>query len=341
MIIDTNVPLFSIIVPVYNVKEYIEITIGSILEQTIRDLEILAIDDGSTDGSGDMLDIIASTDARVRVFHQPNSGVSAARNLGLDKARGKWIVFVDGDDAISKDALHVLSSCIKRHPSVDLIGYGFEKVESISLGNLNENIANSSYDNDYYYKETVNDCSRRVCFGALNHYMVWTEAFRRDILGDLRFEPLKNGEDVLFCNSLALNANYYVALDARLYLYLQREVSARSNTWSIRRQYDYMSLHNGIMENISLCKKELDLSWIKRWIGNLLQYTPRIQGVDNTTRKNFFSQHYSLLKRIKNLSVVPNSLKVWISLATLLNSETYFKLTAILPMKLYSKLISL
>ena len=91
MIIDTNVPLFSIIVPVYNVKEYIEITIGSILEQTICDFEILAIDDGSTDGSGDMLDIIALTDARVRVFHQPNSGVSAARNLGLDKARGKWM----------------------------------------------------------------------------------------------------------------------------------------------------------------------------------------------------------------------------------------------------------
>lgn len=337
---NSNIPLFSIIIPVYNIRGYVAIAIESILTQTFTDFELIVVDDGSTDGSGELLDDIATKDVRIRVFHQPNSGVSAARNLGLDKARGKWIVFVDGDDAISKDALHVLSSCIKRHPSVDLIGYGFEKVESISLGNLNENIANSCYDNDYYCKETVNDCSRRVCFGALNHYMVWTEAFRRDILGDLRFEPLKNGEDVLFCNSLAFNANYYVALDARLYLYLQREVSARSNTWSIRRQYDYMSLHNGIMENISLCKKELDLSWIKRWIGNLLQYTPKIQEADNATRKDFFNQHYSLLKRIKNLSVVPNSLKVWISLATLLNSETYFKLTAILPMKLFSKLMS-
>ncbi len=337
---NSNIPLFSIIIPVYNVSNYIEVTVGSILSQTYSNFELLLIDDGSIDGSSELLDKMEQNDKRIRVFHQPNSGVSAARNLGLENAVGEWIVFVDGDDAISNDTLYVLSRCIKRHPSVDLIGYGFEKVENISLGNINENIANNCYDNDCYCKETINDCSRRVCFGALNHYMVWTEAFRRDILGDLRFEPLKNGEDVLFCNSLALKANYYVALDARLYLYLQREGSAKSNKWSEQRQDDYMSLHNGIMENISLCKKELDLSWIKRWIGNLLQYTPKIPKVDNTTRKNFFSQHYSLLKQIKNLPTVPNSLKIWISIATLLNSETYFKLTAILPMKLYSKLIS-
>lgn len=337
---NSNIPLFSIIIPVYNVSNYIEVTVGSILSQTYSNFELLLIDDGSIDGSSELLDKMEQNDKRIRVFHQPNSGVSAARNLGLENAVGEWIVFVDGDDAIRNDALYVLSRCIKRHPSVDLIGYGFEKVENISLGNINENIANNCYDNDCCCKETVNDCSRRVCFGALNHYMVWTEAFRRDILGDLRFEPLKNGEDVLFCNSLALKANCYVALDARLYLYLQREGSAQSNKWSEQRQDDYMSLHNGIMENISLCKKELDLSWIKRWIGNLLQYTPKIPKVDNTTRKNFFSQHYSLLKQIKNLPTVPNSLKIWISIATLLNSETYFKLTAILPMKLYSKLIS-
>lgn len=329
-----NSPLFSIIVPVYNVKEFVSITIESILSQTFTDFELIAIDDGSTDGSGELLDRIATEDSRVRVFHQENSGVSAARNIGLDQARGEWVVFVDGDDALRKGALEVILRCIERHPLVDLIGYRFDKVGSINC----EELSRIEYEESN--NEIAIECSQKTCFGALDHYMVWTETFRRDILGDLRFKPLKNGEDVLFCNSLAFNANYYVALDACLYLYLQREVSARSNTWSIRRQYDYMSLHNGIMENISLCKKELDLSWIKRWIGNLLQYTPKIKEVDNATRKDFFSQHYSLLKRIKNLSVVPNSLKVWISFATLLNSETYFKLTAILPMKLYSKLIS-
>lgn len=339
MVDDTKVPLFSIIVPTYNIIGYVGVTIESILSQTFADFELIAVDDGSTDGSSELLDNIASKDVRIRVFHQPNSGVSAARNLGLDKARGKWIVFVDGDDAIRKDALYVLSRCIKRHPSVDLIGYGFEKVENISLGNINENIANNCYDNDCYCKETVNDCSRRVCFGALNHYMVWTEAFRRDILGDLRFEPLKNGEDVLFCNSLALKANCYVALDARLYLYLQRKGSAQSNKWSEQRQDDYMSLHNGIMENISLCKKELDASWLKRWIGTLLQYTPEAWEFENSVQKVYFSQHRSLLIKVRNLSVTPRNLKIWILLVTLFNSKRYFKIMAMKPINLYSRLI--
>ena len=135
---NSNIPLFSIIIPVYNVSNYIEVTVGSILSQTYSNFELLLIDDGSIDGSSELLDKMEQNDKRIRVFHQPNSGVSAARNLGLENAVGEWIVFVDGDDAISNDTLYVLSRCIKRHPSVDLIGYGFEKVENISLGNINE-----------------------------------------------------------------------------------------------------------------------------------------------------------------------------------------------------------
>ena len=91
-------PLISVIVPVYNVEDYLAQCIGSIRRQTYANLEIILVDDGSTDGSGRLCDGFAQKDARVRAVHQQNSGVSAARNAGLDMAKGDYLYFLDGDD---------------------------------------------------------------------------------------------------------------------------------------------------------------------------------------------------------------------------------------------------
>lgn len=87
-------PTISIIVPVYNTKQYLGNCINSILSQTYTDFELLLVDDGSPDGSGDICDEYAAKDERVKVFHKENGGVSSARNLGLDNAQGEWICFV-------------------------------------------------------------------------------------------------------------------------------------------------------------------------------------------------------------------------------------------------------
>lgn len=94
-------PLISIIVPIYNVEKYLRDCVESILAQTFTDIEILLIDDGSPDACGAICDEYAQRDSRVRVFHKENGGLSSARNLGLDKASGKWIMFVDSDDKIA------------------------------------------------------------------------------------------------------------------------------------------------------------------------------------------------------------------------------------------------
>ena len=94
--------MLSIIVPVYNVEPYLRKCLDSIVNQTYRDLEILVIDDGSTDGSGKICDEY-KRDERVKVFHMKNRGLSCARNLGLDEAQGEWIGFVDSDDWIEPD----------------------------------------------------------------------------------------------------------------------------------------------------------------------------------------------------------------------------------------------
>ena len=99
--------MISVIVPVYNVELYLRKCLNSVVNQTYRDLEILIIDDGSTDGSGEICDEYRK-DERVRVFHTDNRGLSCARNLGLDNATGEWIGFVDSDDWIEPDMYEVL-----------------------------------------------------------------------------------------------------------------------------------------------------------------------------------------------------------------------------------------
>lgn len=106
-------PVISVIVPVYNAEPFLRRCSDSILNQTFRELELLLVDDGSTDRSGEMCDEIARQDSRVRVFHKPNGGVSSARNLGLDEAAGEYIAFADSDDWLEPDALELLLRALR------------------------------------------------------------------------------------------------------------------------------------------------------------------------------------------------------------------------------------
>ena len=101
-------PKVTVIVPVYNVEQYLRRCIDSILAQTFGDLELILVDDGSADSSGVICDAYAEKDSRVKVIHQKNSGVSAARNTGLDAAEGEYIAFVDSDDHVDPDYLAAL-----------------------------------------------------------------------------------------------------------------------------------------------------------------------------------------------------------------------------------------
>ena len=112
-------PAVSVIVPVYNTEKYLEECIQSVLNQSFTDFELLLIDDGSTDQSGLICDKYAKKDNRIRVFHKINGGVSSARNLGLDNAKGEWITFVDSDDCLKPDYLMNLYACV--NAKVDLI----------------------------------------------------------------------------------------------------------------------------------------------------------------------------------------------------------------------------
>lgn len=116
--------MISVILPVYNVKDYIEQCIESLISQTYGDIEILLVDDGSTDGTGAVCDRLAETDSRIRVFHKENGGASTARNLGLQKATGQYVMFMDPDDWLDTDTFATLVPLIELHrPDVIRFSY--------------------------------------------------------------------------------------------------------------------------------------------------------------------------------------------------------------------------
>ena len=122
-----TVPLISIIVPVYNVEKYIDKCISSILQQTYPRIELLLIDDGSPDKSGIICDMYAQKDNRVRVFHKPNAGVSAARNTGINNAKGEFITFVDSDDWLEPDCIRRSLNIINKN-ELDLLQFSSKRI---------------------------------------------------------------------------------------------------------------------------------------------------------------------------------------------------------------------
>ena len=113
----------SVVVPVYNVEKYLSRCLDSIINQTYRNLEILLVDDGSTDKSGEICDYYALKDNRIKIFHKNNGGVSSARNYALERMSGDYVTFVDSDDTLSIDAVKKLSSLMKNVGGCGLCNY--------------------------------------------------------------------------------------------------------------------------------------------------------------------------------------------------------------------------
>lgn len=160
----------SVIVPVYNAETYLRRCVDSILAQTFTDFELLLVDDGSTDASGKICDEYASADARVRVFHKPNGGVSSARNLGLDNARGEWIAFADSDDYVDCNWLDSMAPSTDKDCDLSCCGFHLHNGTDVAVTNKGINFRGSNAD-------LVDKLSQIGMIGVL-----WNKLFRRSII---------------------------------------------------------------------------------------------------------------------------------------------------------------
>lgn len=206
--------LISVIVPVYNTESFLPACIESILSQTYQDIELLLIDDGSTDRSGAICDEYAAKDSRVRVFHKENGGVSSARNLGLDQARGEYIHFVDSDDLVLQGSYQYISEVIFEC-SPDVICFNYVR----DACNNNALIIS---DGKYYDSiiDFAKQCYIRVsmCFKIVKRQFI--EAHKT------RFEPIPYSEDTVFIWNLLRFEGSIFNTSSKLYSYTTNPCSA-------------------------------------------------------------------------------------------------------------------
>ena len=325
-----NSPFFSIVIPVYNISEYIENTLNTIRYQTFGDFEVICVDDGSTDSSSELLDRYEESDNRFKVIHKTNGGVSSARNLALDMAKGDWIIFVDGDDALRYNALAIIAKEIENYSDLDIVGYGSKKVFEITQTDLEEIGGN--------YSTIYDDCSKEISFNAMNKYTVWSSAFRRSFVGKIRFLPMKNGEDQLFYNTLVVNVSNYLQINQSLYLYLQRPGSAINNAWTTQRQQDFISMYELMNKNMLESGRQISPRWLKRWIGSLLINNSKVWNFPKTELQLCIKKQRDIICNTLQLKGIPTMSRIWALIACKISNPLLFRFATNFPMEFYARI---
>lgn len=258
----------SLIIPVYNTEKYLRRCLHSACNQTYKNLEIICIDDGSTDGSSMILDKFADNCDRIRVFHQANRGESAARNKGLSYATGDYIAFMDCDDWIEPDMYSHLVDTMESK-NMDLVAAGwYSDTEENSQPVYNQKEINS---------EVMDRSSFLRCLYERDAYRglayMWNKLYKRELLCDVEGKPilfdenLQLGGDVLFLGQVALNVERACYIDVPYYHYLQREDSG-CHSKNIKKRQDWLRAYILLINQFEEAGVEKNtLGYVKRFLG--------------------------------------------------------------------------
>lgn len=212
--------LISVIVAVYNIEKYISRCIESIQNQTFTNLEVILVDDGSTDSAGEICDAYAEKDSRIKVVHRKNGGLSAARNTGIDIATGDYISFIDGDDWIEPNMYEMMANQVSEHRA-DLVAcryrciYKDHEVDN-STGKIT--LFTTQYEMLIQYLKEDED--------YLIQHAAWNKLYARNLLGEDRFPEGEWYEDIVFSAKTLSRVKIGVYIDTALYNYVcEREDS--------------------------------------------------------------------------------------------------------------------
>lgn len=223
--------IISIIIPIYNVEKYLPKCIESILNQSLKEIELILVDDGSLDNSGNICDQYAKLDSRIKVIHKANGGVSSARNIGVKASSGQYIGFVDPDDYIDKDMYSKLYElCIKSKSDIAICKLGRE---------INGNIINK---ND---KETELELSnlegmRELFKGELYRFSLCNKLFKRKCFEGVIFPDGRIHEDLSTTYKLFASSNRSIYTSYMGYIYVKRENSILTSTYNEKRLQSFI-----------------------------------------------------------------------------------------------------
>ena len=214
-------PLISVIIPVYNVQKYIADCIGSILAQSYTELEIILVDDGSTDSTPQILDEFAAKDSRIRVIHKPNGGVSSARNTGIAEKNGEFFCFVDADDTVHPNYILNLYNIIKEYDAdIAMSAYLFAWDDG-----RKQRTRNKEYPDNHIFTDTGRDALGKMLYSKIYAPSSNSKLFRSSKIS-VRYPAFSIGEDMLASVDYFMQADTVVMSNEPHYYYMQHEESA-------------------------------------------------------------------------------------------------------------------
>ena len=280
-----NTKLISVIIPIYNVEEYLPRCLDSVINQTYANIEILLVNDGSPDNSGEICDEYSLKDKRIKVFHIPNGGVGKARQLGVEKSSGEYIVFVDPDDWLPLDSIEVLYK--EMTDDVDIVIGGYTKVGM--LGNKDCLYAYDLLSTEQYVNTTLR-CKINPS--------PWARLFRKSLLKHTTFPPFKMGQDMLMNFELSIHVRNVRFVNKSVYFYFERDNSSlkrNKSTFEYEKSLAYFTYD--LFEKNNLSDKYIDsliAFSFKRIYKRVFDYEENLNVNDEWCKK---IRHYTLKKK--------------------------------------------
>lgn len=300
-------PLLSIIVPAFNIENYISRCLENLINQNYKNIEIIVVDDGSKDKTGEIIDRYVQKDSRIKVIHKKNEGVSIARNTGIDIAKGDYIGFVDGDDTVDEEMFEVLiENAVKYDADISHCGY---KMVFPSR-------------TDYYYN--TEDILIQNNYDGLKDLLkadriepgLWNKIYKSNLFDDIRLNPIiKYNEDLLANFYLFKKSTKSVFYDKCMYNYMIRKGSAATKKISKNKILDPILVMKEIKNSL---EKDSDLYKIvyRRYLGALIGVCRNKECRNNKEFRHYIEEIKKELKRechdINNKYLIVGKLKYMI-----------------------------
>lgn len=284
-------PKISIIIPVYNVEHYVAKCLDSVIRQDYSDLEIVIVDDGSTDSSGEICERYAKLDSRITLIHQENQGLSMARNNGLDISRGEYIGFIDSDDWIAPDMYSILyRNAVAYDADISMINFYYVTADGEYVPFSNENMVTKSLQGIYKMAHNIRTANN----------FAWNKLYKHYLFNEIRFPEGKTFEDIFTMYKLVDAAKNLVISSECKYYYFRRSdsitlapfnYSHMDNIDAYIERYRYISNKYPKLE--SACRKQIFTSvlWVLGKVRRLnnweLQQTVQEQIRDMVVEYNY------------------------------------------------------
>ena len=298
--------LVSVIVPVYKTEKYLNHCINSIVGQTYNNLEIILVDDGSPDRCPAICDLWKEKDERIKVFHQVNAGGGQARNLALDKSKGKFVIFVDSDDYIAPFMIEFLYKQFQDDVDIVECGYCITHNDNAEFDEESEGYRWESFGAEEAVLENIKD--------RIFRQIIWNKMYRKSVVGDLRFPVRKNIDDEFWTYQVLGNARKVIYTNKVLYAYRQQENSVMHSLNAVRRfqaleaklqRHEYICKYMPVLKNESIC----NIWFTCLYQGQLLLIN---------SNKDIWKELTEILKKypIRNyLNSMSGKEKIWLSMA--------------------------